>query len=172
MKIHYFSKMPDAKKEKLTHLIGRMIAKDLLPYSIVEQEGFTEVLQFLCPEYKLPCAITFMNSIIPQIYVKERQKLQNIITKEFLHGSITTDGWSSRNQQHFTTLSLHYITEDFLLRSFTLEMKPTESKSSEVQQQFIQEKLSTWNINRSNIVAGVTDNEKAAIKSIVKIFIL
>lgn len=45
--------IPD-RAEKSTHLIAKMIARDMLPLSFVEGDRFKEVLQFLEPDYDIP----------------------------------------------------------------------------------------------------------------------
>ena len=49
--------------------IGKMIAIDLEPYSIVEDTGFTELLQLLEPRYKIPSRRFFADKIIPEMQV-------------------------------------------------------------------------------------------------------
>lgn len=48
--------------------IGKMIAVDLQPYSIVEDTGFSELVQQLEPHYKLPSRRFFADKIIPGMY--------------------------------------------------------------------------------------------------------
>ncbi|KAL1278525.1 hypothetical protein QQF64_025198 [Cirrhinus molitorella] len=59
----------DHTRAKAIHAaIGKMIAIDLQPYSIVEDTGFNELLHLLEPRYKLPSRRFFANKIIPEMH--------------------------------------------------------------------------------------------------------
>lgn len=59
----------DHKRAKAIHAaIGKMIAIDLQPYSVVEDTGFNELLHLLEPRYKIPSRRFFADKIIPEMH--------------------------------------------------------------------------------------------------------
>ena len=48
-------KLPDSEKERITQAIADMVVKDYIPLSIVESEGFLNLMQIVAPTYKVPC---------------------------------------------------------------------------------------------------------------------
>lgn len=52
------------------------------------------------------------------------KKLKEAINTEVDFYSITTDIWSSRMMQSFMAVTLHYLTEEFEMKNFVLEVSP------------------------------------------------
>ncbi len=48
------SKIDSRREEQTTSLISKMIAKDMLPISFVEGEGFWSLMAFVEPEFSVP----------------------------------------------------------------------------------------------------------------------
>lgn len=49
-------------------LIVQMIAIDVQPLSLVENQGFKELINFLQPKYKIPGRKFFTENLMPKIY--------------------------------------------------------------------------------------------------------
>ena len=58
-----------AEAQKVHHAIGKMIAVDIQPYSVVEDDGFKEVIGVLEPRYVVPSRKFFSEKIIPVVSV-------------------------------------------------------------------------------------------------------
>jgi hypothetical protein len=56
------------KSEKISQLIGKWIARNNRPISIIEDKGLQELFAELEPRYTLISRTTLANSIIPEIY--------------------------------------------------------------------------------------------------------
>lgn len=54
------------KQILITETIAQMIARDLQPYSIVDDRGFRDVLKAAEPRYVMPARKTFSQEIIPK----------------------------------------------------------------------------------------------------------
>ena len=61
------------KASDINKLVAEMIAVDDQPFSIVSDVGFTRLLNYLEPRYKLPSRKYFSETLIPDMY--ERVKL-------------------------------------------------------------------------------------------------
>lgn len=60
----------------ITNTITIHIAKDMVPHSSVEKEGFREMIKILDPRYVLPSRKYFSQTAIPNLYQKHRAKLE------------------------------------------------------------------------------------------------
>ena len=45
--------------------------------------------------------------------------------------SSTSDMWSSRTMKAFMALMIHFLTEEFMMHSYTLEAKPVQGKHTD-----------------------------------------
>ena len=57
----------DPRDQRIHRLIGEMIAIDTQPFSIVENEGFTNLLKALEPRYSLPSRRYVTETVLPWI---------------------------------------------------------------------------------------------------------
>ena len=78
---------------KITWLIAEMVARDLHSISIVEGEGFKNLLNFLEPGYKVP-SHTHITKVCCDMYVEQKEKLKQEV-KSYGHEALTSDIWTS-----------------------------------------------------------------------------
>jgi len=90
----------DPRAVSVHHKIAEMMALDFQPYSIVTDDGFTQLLKTLEPRYTLPSRHYFTEQVVPDIANSINSKLAEIL-KDILYFSLTTDIWSTSltNQQ-------------------------------------------------------------------------
>ena len=104
----------------ITLKLTKMIAKDLQPVSIVEDEGFRDFVHTLDPRYKIPSRKSLMVGNIPALYEECCSKV-----KQSLDGTnsavITTDMWTSRTTEAYLTVSCHIIDENWQMQAYVLE---------------------------------------------------
>ncbi len=97
-----------------------MIAKDLQPLSVVEDEGFRNFVRTLDPRYRIPSRKHFMEGKIPAMYEECHLKV-----KKSLDGAnsavLTTDMWTSRATEAYLTVSCHIIDENWQMQAYVLE---------------------------------------------------
>lgn len=89
-----------------------LIILDLQPFSIVEDNGFRSFLKFAFPNFETPCRNTIRNKI-EKIYNEEVSKLIETF-KNVKYISLTTDMWTSSNNESFITVTSHFIHQDML----------------------------------------------------------
>src|SRR5580765_7441476 len=106
-------------KMKIDNSLAYFIATNMMPYSLVEKEGFKLFVNALNPSYKLPSRKTLTESRIPSIYSDTRTIIENII-KSANFFSFTTDCWTSNSNQPFIGLTCHFINAEFKLGSACL----------------------------------------------------
>ena len=101
--------------------MAETIAVDLQPFSIVENKGFRSLLNTLDPKYKLPTRTTFSRSIYSKMFENEQRKFVVDIQKANISLlAVTSDIWSSRNQDSFIDLTEHYIDDNLQMHSYLL----------------------------------------------------
>ncbi|KAJ1521791.1 hypothetical protein ONE63_003426 [Megalurothrips usitatus] len=103
------------------------MCKGLKPYSIVEELGFKYLLYILEPRYVIPSRTTFARNIIPEMYQSLRRKLQlklSDVKSELESVSIAIDIWTSRAQDPFIAFNLQYVSPEFNMESYTLDLEP------------------------------------------------
>ena len=107
-----------SKRHKdITQAITNFVAKDMLPVYTVEKDGFQKMLSVLDKRYHLPSSTYFHRVAIPNLYDNTRKAVEKELGKEVKYFSGTTDLWSSRTTEPYISLTIHYINNDFQLKS-------------------------------------------------------
>ncbi|CAI6355581.1 unnamed protein product [Macrosiphum euphorbiae] len=88
--------------------IVRMIAEDLQPLSIVENEGLKNMVKLLDSRYKIHSRRALDRTIIPNMYTNFRNKVQTLLN-DTSYIAITTDIWTSINTDSFKTMTAHFF---------------------------------------------------------------
>lgn len=116
--------LPLRQREEITAKIARMLVLDLQPYDFVESRGFRELVHEMEPLYKTPCRTTFSRTVVPELYRDTVRPIKGIIHSDIQDGiqslSFTSDMWTSRLNESYTSLTCHYLTANFELRAFSL----------------------------------------------------
>lgn len=159
------------KKKNLDELLINMLVIDLQPMSIVEDRGFTKFVHGLDPRYNLPSRRELTRKHIPNMYEEVVQRLKDEL-REAPHVSVTTDIWTSRQTRGFLTVTVHYISSNWNMKSAVLE---TARMKNDHSAENIAEELTRifkqWDIldkvycivtdNGANIVAAVNKHMRA-----------
>ena len=83
----------------------------------------------------------------------------------------TTDGWTSKSGTYFLSITIHFISEEFLKESYLLNIIPlNESHTSLNIHNKIFDGLQTWNLNQEQIICIVHDNAADMKKAFKDIF--
>ncbi|KAL0149553.1 hypothetical protein M9458_055080, partial [Cirrhinus mrigala] len=65
------------RHKTITEALGVFNAKDMQPYSVVDDEGFQHLIKTLEPRYEIPSRTHFSNKIIPALYEETRSRIEN-----------------------------------------------------------------------------------------------
>ena len=109
------------KAKAITKHLGTMICKDLQPYKIVEDSGFRAYTRALEPRYKIPTRSHLTRVVIPELY-NERNRVIRASIAEATTLSITSDIWTSNQNDPFISLTAHYLDSKFVLHSDCLNV--------------------------------------------------
>ncbi|KAH6937304.1 hypothetical protein HPB50_026499 [Hyalomma asiaticum] len=167
--------LPQRERTAITTRIARMLALDLQPYSCVENRGFKELMNHMQPLYKIPSRTTFSRTIIPELYRDTVTAVKERIHADFQEGvesiSLTSDMWTSRSNESYISLTCHYLTSNFEIRSFALENRSvTESHTALSILEHLQAMIDNWELPLQKVpLCVVTDNARnfrAALRGI------
>ena len=82
------------------------------------------------------------------------------------HYAITNDAWTSRRNQSYTAITVHWIEEDFVLRSCALGCQPKEGRSQAVDHvNDIEIAMERFDLKYNRLIASVTDTDATMISA-------
>ncbi|XP_019895134.2 E3 SUMO-protein ligase ZBED1-like isoform X1 [Musca domestica] len=154
------------RKQAIDSALMGMIASDVQPFSIVNDKGFQKFIKCLDPRYELPSRNTLQNVHMANLHKKIKDKLQDILN-EVDYCSITTDCWTSRANEGYLTVTCHFITNEFTLRSAVLSTKKllvATNHGSDNIASSLRAVFNEWGI-MEKVVCVVTDNDSTMIKA-------
>lgn len=168
MKMTQFT-LNKTSKIKIDSALAYFIATNMMPYSLVEREGFQLFVNALNPSYKLPSRKTLTESRIPSMYSDTRTIIGNII-KSANFFSFTTDCWTSSSNQPFIGLTCHFINAKFKLGSACLgcielsEDHTGENIADVVQMLILDYEIPAWKI--CTIITDYGSNMLRAVQNL------
>jgi len=154
-----------AEASRVHAAIGRMIAIDVQPYSVVEDDGFKGIVRELEPKYVLPSRKYFSTKVIPEMYESTRARVQS----EVDHAKsvcLTADTWTAQNTtQSFFSLTAHWVTT-VTRRSAVLQCQLFEGSHTEIRlASALTEMLSSWNIEHDRVHVVLRDGGANMVKA-------
>lgn len=162
-------KMTIDTQKKIDNALLKMMTKDFQPFSILEDEGFKELVQLLYPSYKIPNRHTLSKVQIPALYQKCLNETKDLIKSEAISGCITTDCWTSKSNVGYNAITFHFIDEHFGLKSVLLGCHEfSENHTSLNLSNKIDMTLKEWTLQDKTIFA-VSDNASNIIKRALSI---
>lgn len=163
------SNSPRAKQ--ITRKIGLMICKDYQPYSIVEDEGFRDLINELEPRYQIPDRTHFSRTVVPNLREEIKAAIAKSIAADMEAGvqsvSYTTDGWTSRSCESYLSLTCHYMRHDFTIASYVLATSYfPKSHTADNLREKLEHLEAEWNIPSTIPIYTVTDNARNIVAAI------
>lgn len=171
------SKIQDVMKNKLprsgnrataiTKSIGVFIAKDMRPYSVVENKGFQHMINVLEPRYDLPSRVYFSEKVIPKLYEEVKAEVESDLKNaEFV--ALTSDGWTSRSTESYITVTAHFI-QEWNIKNYVLQTRRMdESHTSENLSKILTSAISEWNLQRYEQNPSLTSDNASNIVNAAK----
>ena len=88
-----------------------MLIIDELSFKFVENEGFRELIQYICHQLFVPSRTT-MTKDCYNLFCEENDKLRTYFQKSGQRLSLTTDTWTSNRNITYLCLTKYFIHED------------------------------------------------------------
>lgn len=154
------------KRQELDKQLLRIIVKNLISFSIVESQEFIRFVNMLNPTYVLPSRKTLSNDVLFSMYESTANEIKSSL-KNIKAVALTTDCWTSVNNEHFIAFTVHYLNKDLELKSYFLHCVSSLQKFNEIDiGLFIEELASNWNLH-NKILAVVTGGSEEAMKAVL-----
>lgn len=167
MTTHPFSKCIEDSlcRVAIDKALVQMITLDLQPASIVEDRGFIEFMKVVDSKYEPPSRRTIMRSHLPKLYQSKCCELKEELAK-VRSCCITTDCWTSRATEGYITVTCHYITHEWEMKSTVLQTCHIDSPhTSENLASALEEITDNWEIT-NKVQCAVSDNASNIKKAI------
>ncbi|XP_052765968.1 E3 SUMO-protein ligase ZBED1-like [Mya arenaria] len=114
------------------------VVRDCLPLSVVDGQGFRDMMALAAPSYTVPTRPT-VRARVEKRYADERSNLISRLEKA-TSVSLTTITWTSNSTESFITVTAHYLDAEWILHSDVLmtrampERHPAENIASRLQE--------------------------------------
>ncbi|KAI4794605.1 hypothetical protein KUCAC02_017011 [Chaenocephalus aceratus] len=141
-----FSKRPvtDKRRQQITDLLINFVVKDVRPLSALSGEGFRDIRKFFEPGYKIPSHATLWSNIMLQ-YNTVKARIANEMKDKSV--SLTTDLWTSCTMDPYITITAHYITDTWELKSRVLRTTIMPERHTAVNiVQRLKETIEEWDL--------------------------
>uniref|UniRef100_A0A3Q1B1H2 HAT C-terminal dimerisation domain-containing protein n=1 Tax=Amphiprion ocellaris TaxID=80972 RepID=A0A3Q1B1H2_AMPOC len=145
----------------LTKSILNMLVTDMRPLSMVDDEGFKEMIKQFNPDYHdnyLPDRshfTTLMETKYHATFEKVKETLRGI--NSFL--TLTADVWTSHATEAYLEVSCHFLSEDWTMKTFNLSTMPLEEWHTGANiMTWMEEVLAKFDILPTKIKAVVHDS--------------
>lgn len=146
------------RHKRLTGAVTRYLVEEMVPFSTVEKPAFKSLLQKFDKQYDLPGKTYFSETAVPKMYNTVRASVQSEL-KSVDFFSATTDMWSSVNMTPYMSLTVHYLTTDWTLKSRCLEtvFMPQNHTSDNIAEA-LRSAFDEWSLDEKKLTCITTDN--------------
>ena len=141
-------KTSNAKKEQLDKLVTLMICKDNLPLTILQREGFRNLIAAAVPDYQLPFYERMRDSLIPNLYDEVATQVRKRLASSPAC-SVMMDLWSSNTMEGFLGVSCSAVTSDYVPFTAFLSLRemPKNHTAAAVFAEY-ESVIEDWGINK------------------------
>ncbi|XP_058616584.1 uncharacterized protein LOC131530377 isoform X2 [Onychostoma macrolepis] len=154
--------MPYDKQSKrhkdITKAVTNFFAKDMMPFTTVEDVGFRKMISIINPRCELPGRKYFSRAAIPALYGEVRERVEEQL-KSVSYFATTADLWSSRTSEPYLSLTVHFIDQDWKLVSLCLQTVyfPEDHTGESI--------AASWGLREDRQVCITTDSGTSIIKA-------
>ena len=129
------------------------------PLHTVDKPGFRQLVFKLNPRYQLPSRKHFTDYEVPKLYNHVRDFVVKPKITEAKHFSATTDLWTSAATVPYMTFTIHFIDNEWVLKSYCLCTFPLyEDHTGQNLADAVTDVLGNWDLRADQVVATTTDN--------------
>ena len=156
--IYIPKKMTVDMKKDIDQSLLNLFTKDYPPFKLVEDKSFKHFVKMLNPNYTLPNRHSISKQYIPALYEKRLREVKELVAQEAEHVCLTTDCWTSRNNESFMAITIHFVDSNFSLQSILISCSLfNENHTSSNLSKQIQKTIDEWHLE-GKIELAVSDN--------------
>ncbi|CAL9019859.1 unnamed protein product [Prunus brigantina] len=148
-------------KERSRLACTRMIIRDELPFSHVENVGFRDFMQEVQPKFDPPSRRTIARDVW-NLFQLEKGKLKSVLSHPSHKVSITTDTWTSLQKINYMVVTAHFIDVDWHLHKRIISFCVIPNHKGETIGKLLDYCLNDWGIDKvfTITVDNATPNDK------------
>ncbi|CAF4101875.1 unnamed protein product, partial [Rotaria sordida] len=144
-------------KQQLGHQLTLMCCRDLLPFSIVENEGFQDFLisnKIVSSKSEIPSRTTLSPINLNKIYDVCYQKTKELLKLSIKFPTITCDTWTDKyKHRSYICFTIHFLDSDLQYHNYSLKTQPfDQSHTGEAIKDLVLVVLHEFGINSNNII--------------------
>ena len=140
-----------------------MVALDMQPMSVVEDEGFKKLISFLEPDYTMPCRKTVTSRVI-KLYKDCSAKIKRLLDQT-MYVALTTDCWTSLTMTSYMAVTCHYIDQEWQMQAHVLTTQNIEARhTAENLQMELETVVAEWRVS-GRVSLCVHDNAANIVKA-------
>jgi len=98
----------------LREAFAEMLIEDEQPFAFCDKSGFRKFMSKACPRFQVPSRRTCTRDIVLS-YFQERAKLKKFFKDSCQRVSLTTDCWTSQQQDGYMTVTASFIDDNWTL---------------------------------------------------------
>ena len=156
------------RKKTLDQKVLDLIVIDMQPLSVVEDKAFRSLMHEMDPKYKIISRKQLTQVLLPSKYEMEKASLMSRLN-QVENLAVTTDQWSSRNNEGYTTITAHFIDDNWNIHSPVLmtRHKPQRHTAINLANE-LAEAFEEFQI-KDKVTAVVTDNAPNITSAVSKL---
>ncbi|GFY52856.1 zinc finger BED domain-containing protein 4 [Trichonephila inaurata madagascariensis] len=162
-----FQRLDDQAFKRTTDSVTKFLVCTMQPYNLVDRKEFINMVKVLNPRYSLPGRKHFTATAVPKLYNEVRDKIRqelSLIKKDTIS---VTDYWTSIANTPYITITVHFITSEWALKSACLACAHfDDDHNGKNIAEVLRSILNDWGIDVQNIMSITTDNGRNILKSI------
>lgn len=153
-------------KKHIDAMLLKLFYVDFQPFSVVEDAGFRKYTKALNPSYEIPSRQVISRTHIPSLYEQCLNDCKELV-KDVVAISLTTDCWTSVNNESFMGVTIHFLDKDFKMQTMLLECAVFDISHTSINlSEKLKEITDEWGIEKK-IMLAVSDNA-SNIKNAIK----
>ncbi len=153
----------------LTDSVTHYLVEEMVPFRTVQKPAFKAMLQAFDKQYVLPDRKYFSQTAIPEKYLSVKDGIIREL-KDVDYFSVTTDMWSSVNMMPYMSLTIHYLSTNWELKSKCLEtMFTPDSHTSDNLAEALRSSFQEWSLDERKLVCITTDNGANIVAAVRKL---
>lgn len=137
---------------------AEMVIEDELPFAFGEKSGFKKFMSRVCPRFQVPSRRTTTRDTVRH-YFKEKAKLKKFFKDSCQRVSLTTDCWTSQQQDGYMTVTASFIDGDWNLHKKVISFFKVKGHKGEDIGKNLVKCLNEWGLDK--VMAVTVDNASA-----------
>ena len=165
MSLFFSSFSADSDRCKSIHsALVKMLARNLQPVSMVEDESFKEFVHHLEPSYTIPSQEFLTSNLLPRQFEDVKAQVRSKLS-EAANVCLTTDIWTSKTLVEYMGVTAHFIVGQRIDRALLDLRRLTASHSSENLSGELRKIISEWDIT-GKVTCIVTNLDPSIIEAV------